>query len=110
MTTITAVRFDTSNQTLQQDLKAAVDGYFVRTGEPRTGNAKMYRKAAILVVAWVLLQSLLVSGVLPALVAWPLCLLMGVVMAVTGFNIGHDAIHGAFSTKAWANALGSDGP
>lgn len=101
------VRFDTSNQALQQELKAAVDGYFARSGQGRGANAAMYRKAAILVVSWIFLQALLVSGVLPAIVAWPLCLLMGVVMAVTGFNIGHDAIHGAFSNKAWINALGA---
>lgn len=53
----------------------------------------------------VALTALLVSGALPALVAWPLAGVLGVFMAAMGFNVGHDAIHGAFSDNPRVNAL-----
>ena len=34
-----------------------------------------------------------------------IALLLGVICGLIGFNIGHDAIHGGYSTKGWVNNL-----
>jgi len=99
------VRFESSDQRLQQALRAAVDGYFTKTGQKKSANATMWAK----VIFWLGLGgglfALLVSGVLPPLVAWPVALFFGVVIAGVGFNVGHDAIHGALSETPWVNRL-----
>jgi linoleoyl-CoA desaturase len=102
---ITRVRFDTSDQRLQQDLKATVDDYFLRTGLPRTASAGMWWKAAFWIGGLAALLALGMSGVLPPLGALVVAAVAGVFMAAMGFNVGHDAIHGAFSSKPWVNNL-----
>jgi linoleoyl-CoA desaturase len=103
-TSLTKVRFDAADH-LQQDLKARVDAYFNYAGVPRTANAGQWAKAAFFVGGTAALFAVLVSGALPALAALPVAALLGVFMAATGFNVGHDAIHGAFSSRSWVNAL-----
>jgi linoleoyl-CoA desaturase len=51
------------------------------------------------------LMGLVFSGVLPALAALPLTMLMGLVVAGLGFNIAHDAVHGAYSSHRWVNRV-----
>ncbi len=103
--TITKVRFDSHDQRLQQDLKATVDDYFRRTGLPRTASAGMWAKAVFWIGGLAALAGVLVSGVLSPLIALPVAALLGVFMAGMGFNVGHDAIHGAFSRRPWVNSL-----
>lgn len=101
----TRVRFDTTDMSLQQELKARVDGWFLDQGLKKTATPAMWGKAVFWVGGVVALTALLVSGALPALVAWPLAGVLGVFMAAMGFNVGHDAIHGAFSDNPRVNAL-----
>jgi len=101
----TKVRFDTTDQSLQHDLKARVDAYFDYTGLPRTADAGQWAKAVFFIGGTVALLAVLASGALPAVVAIPVAVLLGVFMAAMGFNVGHDAIHGAFSQRPWVNAV-----
>jgi linoleoyl-CoA desaturase len=99
------VRFGAGDRALQEELRARVDAYFVAAGTKKTANAAMVAKTAFWLLAAVTLFAVVSSGVLPALAAWPLAALLGVVMAAVGFNVGHDAIHGAWSEKPWVNRL-----
>lgn len=90
---------------LRDDLREAVDGYFARTGQRKTANAAMAVKGAVWIAAAAALYATLITGALPPLVSWPLAALLGVVMAGVGFNVGHDAIHGALSSRPWVNRL-----
>jgi linoleoyl-CoA desaturase len=99
------VRFNSADQRLQQDLKSRVDAYFAYTGLKRTATPSMWAQAVFWMGGTAALLALLSSGALPALVAWPLAGLLGVFMAATGFNVGHDAIHGAFSNNRMINGL-----
>lgn len=99
------VRFASDDRALQDELRDRVDAYFVERGLKKTANAAMVTKTVFWLAAAAGLFVVLVSGALPALVAWPLAALLGVVMAAVGFNVGHDAIHGAWSDKPWVNRL-----
>ncbi len=100
-------RFDAHDDRLLRALRERVDAYFSERGLSKHADARMVAKTVFFLGGnWALL-ALLSSGSLPALAALPLCLLLGVLLAGIGFNVGHDAIHGAYSKHHWVNkALG----
>ena len=102
---MTQVRFTATDQRLQHDLKARVDAYFDYTGLPRTATTSMWLLSGFWMGGTAAVLGLLVSGVLPAWLAWPVAGVLGLFMAATGFNVGHDAIHGAFSSSRLINGL-----
>ena len=67
------------------------------------GNNKLYIKAAIQVLSSIILYVTLVFFTPPAWIAVPLCLLLGVNLAVIGFNIMHEGGHQSFSKYKWMN-------
>jgi linoleoyl-CoA desaturase len=99
------IRFDTSDLRLTHELKERVDAHFTARGLSRHADARMAAKSVFFFGSVVAVLALLVTGVVPAVGALLLCLLLGVLNAGVGFNIGHDAIHGAYSDKPWLNAL-----
>lgn len=100
-----AVRFDTTNMALTHELKDRVDAYFDGKGLSKHADSRMVRKSVFFFGSVVAVLAVLVSGVVPAGLAVFLCLLLGVLNAAIGFNIGHDAIHGSYSDKPWVNAI-----
>jgi linoleoyl-CoA desaturase len=104
-TAVARVRFDTTDMRLQHELKARVDAYFQQQGLAKTATPTMWAHAVFWVVGSAALAGILMAGVLPPLLAWPLAAVLGVFLAGMGFNVGHDAIHGAFSPHPWVNAL-----
>ena len=88
-------------------LKARVDEYFEQQGLDRHANGAMIAKTLFWIGATVLLYVAAVFGGLPGALALALCGLFGFTIVCIGFNVGHDAIHGAYSAKPWVNkALG----
>lgn len=90
---------------LQQALRARVDRWFAETGRSKHADWRMKLKVALYLSATAGLFALLSSGVLPGLAALGVCLLLGLVLAGVGFNVGHDAIHGSFSARPWVNKV-----
>ncbi len=97
--------FESRDHRLQQALRERVDAYFAESGRSPHANAEMVGKTVFFLAAAAGSLALLVSGVLPALVALPVCLFLGALLAGIGFNVGHDAIHGAWSSRPWVNRL-----
>jgi linoleoyl-CoA desaturase len=94
---------DSGGAVFQTALKQKVENYFLN--KERTGNLKLFTKAAIIIVS---ATSLHLSPYLFSLtLGWFILLSIkrGCMMAFAGFNIGHDAIHGSFSKKKWVNKL-----
>ena len=91
----------------QRDLRTRVDAWFAAEGLDRGANAFMWLKSAF----WLLLAygSLLSAGLAPvsAPTAIALYLLAGFGMAAVGFNVAHDATHGATSNNKLINTLAS---
>src|SRR5688572_26665286 len=95
------VSFNSRNTEFYTELKKSVDKYFTDNKIKKTGNWKLYLKAASLVPAAIALYIILLTidfSVVPGIV---LSSLLGFILASVGFNIMHDACHGSYSSKKW---------
>ncbi|MBO0936012.1 acyl-CoA desaturase [Fibrella sp. HMF5335] len=82
-----------------------VDAYFARRGESPHANGAMWGKAVFFLAIYGAIYGLMLSnqfGVWPML---GLAVALGCFAAFVGFNVSHDAIHGAFSARSWVNQL-----
>ncbi|HTF19937.1 MAG TPA: acyl-CoA desaturase [Chryseolinea sp.] len=84
-------------------LRKRVDGHFVEGRINTHGNGKLYIKAAIQVLSSVILYVTLVFFTPPVWIALALCLLLGLNLAVLGFNVMHEGGHQSFSKHQWIN-------
>src|ERR1035438_2623438 len=99
------VSFTNKDNSFHQELKRSVDLYFSSKHINKTGNWKLFIKTATLVPAAVAVYILLLLIHFPAFVGVVLCTLLGFILASIGFNIMHDANHGAYSKRPWVNTL-----
>jgi linoleoyl-CoA desaturase len=101
------VTFQKNQTTFYATLKQRVDEYFNATHQRKTGNFELYLKTAVLLPLAVALFfcSIYFYAVLPVWALITMCAVLGATLASIGFNIMHDACHGAYSTKSWVNDL-----
>ncbi len=89
----------------QRDLRARVDAYFTEHGLSKTATPLMWAKT----VFWLGLAfgALFVAQYvsMPGPLSWLLWMAAGAGFAGVGFNVSHDAIHGATSTDKRVNDL-----
>ena len=99
------VKFSRSAGTdFYQTLKARVNDYFESKNLSRHSNAPMVVKTITLILVYLLPYFLVVTqAVTNPWLVFSLWALMGVGMAGVGFNVMHDANHGAYSRHAWVN-------
>jgi len=89
-------------------LKKRVDAYFKENNVKKTANGLMYFKVVFYAGGLAASYLALLLGNFPLAVQYGLWIVMGLLMACIGLNLCHDAIHGSFSNKKWANnALGA---
>ncbi|MBL7812782.1 MAG: acyl-CoA desaturase [Bacteroidetes bacterium] len=91
-----------------QELRTEVDTWFRSRGVAKTGDIRLYFKTAVIVLFTPLLFVLALWTGLPV---WAsiLCFgLMGLGHALAGFNIMHDACHGAFHANPKVNNFMGD--
>ncbi len=88
-----------------QTLHQRVNEYFKKTGKTRRADGHMVFKTVFFITGTVLLYSLVVFGGLTPLQLIPVVMLLGAFKAFVAFNVGHDAIHGSYSSKKWVNKL-----
>ncbi|CCH02413.1 linoleoyl-CoA desaturase [Fibrella aestuarina BUZ 2] len=84
-------------------LRERVDAYFAGKALSPHANGAMWAKAVFFLAGYVLLYALLISGQFGV---WPMlgfAIGLGVFAACIGFNVSHDALHGAFSAIPWVN-------
>ena len=97
--------FNTTDTAFKVDLRERVDAYFSSTGKSRHADGRMIAKTIVYLSVGAGLLALLFSGVLPALAALPVTLVLGLVVAGIGFNVGHDAVHGSYSGHRKVDAV-----
>jgi linoleoyl-CoA desaturase len=97
-------KFDNSHALLFPTLKARVDAYFNGVRHP-AGNRKLYFKALLQVAAAFALYVALVFYTPPALISIVLCVILGIDLALIGFNVMHEGGHQSFSKYAWLNKV-----
>ncbi|MEJ1238064.1 acyl-CoA desaturase [Chryseolinea sp. T2] len=99
-------KFDNSHQQLFPPLKKKVDEYFSGVRHP-AGNQKLYVKASLQVGMAISLYVLLVFFTPPAWISVGLCVVLGILLSLIGFNVMHEGGHQSFSRHAWLNKLSS---
>ena len=99
------VTFNNKNNAFYTSLKTRVENYFTSNNIKRTGNWKLYSKALILVGSAAVIYIVLLTVSMPPLPAILLSCLLGSILASIGFNMMHDACHGSYSSRKWANKL-----
>lgn len=86
-------------------LKEKVDQYFEDKGAERTGNTRLFLKTSVQVFCALSLYSILVFISPATWLAILLAVLLGINLAVLGFNVMHEGGHQSFSNHAWLNSL-----
>ena len=85
------------------EVKERVASYF--EGCSTSANASMVWKTLLMLSLTFGSYALLLSNQLPAWSLIPVCILMGVGTAGIGLGVAHDALHGAYSSRAWVNRM-----
>ncbi len=86
-------------------LRERVDGYFKTKKIPTTANGLMIFKTIFHLVCEFGLFAAILLGDFSYETKYILWSIMGLFVATVAVNIGHDAIHGAYSKKKWVNQL-----
>ena len=96
----------TNNTEFVKELRARVNAYFEEKKISRHGNKAMTTKTIVMFSMFVIPYFVIISGLVLHPVAFiGLWIVMGFGMAGIGLNIGHDAIHGSYSSKFRINKL-----
>jgi linoleoyl-CoA desaturase len=98
------LKFTTSNnKEFGVTLNERVEEYFSKNNISKSANAAMVFKSLFHISMWAGAWYLIVfGGFSPAVnyILWPV---LGFFLAMAAVNIGHDAIHGAYSKHEWIN-------
>ena len=89
----------------QAELRRRVDAYFKNTGKRSRDLPTMYVKSAFILAWYGVSYYLLVFHQNTWLESVLLATSLGLAMAGIGFNVAHDACHGAFSKRPFVNEL-----
>src|SRR5690349_12705833 len=98
-------KFSNVPHSFHSELKKRIANYFEEVGTSPTGNYKLFIKAVILMVTFVLIYIHLVFFTPSVFFAIAECVLLGGVVAAIGFNVMHDGAHGSFSKYKWLNSV-----
>ncbi|PKK36191.1 acyl-CoA desaturase [Siphonobacter sp. SORGH_AS_0500] len=102
----TKVKFVNSDRsTFFVTARQRVDAYFKENNLSTHANGAMWFKALFFLGGYVALYTLIISNQFSTSVMLGMVVLLGMFAAFIGFNVSHDALHGAFSSKAWVNRL-----
>jgi linoleoyl-CoA desaturase len=94
-----------SSETFFSRLKEKVDNYFEDKQIERTGNVRLYLKSIFQVLTALALYIVLVYFTPSAWLAFSVATLLGINLAMLGFNIMHEGGHQSFSKYRWLNSL-----
>ncbi|GAB3702191.1 acyl-CoA desaturase [Spirosoma flavus] len=84
-------------------LRGRVDAYFTQQAISPHANRAMWAKALFFLIGYGLIYGLILSDQFGIWTMLGLVALLGVFAACIGFNVSHDALHGAFSAHSWVN-------
>ena len=98
-------KFSNVSQSFHSELKKRIADYFSQSGKSPTGNAHLYVKAGVLLLALSALYIHLVFYTPATWLAVIECIAFGIFTAAVGFNVMHDGGHGSFSRSRLVNKM-----
>lgn len=100
------VKFIPSSKTdFSKVLKSRVDEYFIKNNISKYGNAEMFSKSAILILAYLVPFAVIMVFKIDFPLSILLWILMGISVSGIGMSVMHDANHGSYSQNKKINAL-----
>lgn len=93
------------NSSFQSELQRRVNEFFQRSGKWQRDCPRMYLKTFLILTCFAISYVALVWFCTHWLYSVPLTIMLGLATAAIGFNIQHDAGHGAYSQWGWVNKL-----
>jgi linoleoyl-CoA desaturase len=96
------LRFDGDDE-FQREVRRRVTAHLRAAGRRERGGYRMYTKTGIILSIFASLYLLLVLAATTWWQALPLAGALGLSIVAIGFNIMHDASHGAYSEHRWVN-------
>ena len=97
------VTFCKKNTAFYNDLKVSVEQYFTGNNIRKTGDWRLYTKAAVLIPSALAIYLFLLAFQYSPLLGVFLSGVFGFILASIGFNVMHDACHSSYSSKKWVN-------
>lgn len=94
---------DRGKSTFLTTLKERVETYFKNSHLSRHANKFMVFKTVLFLTLMPLFYILIITGIFPLFVQLLLAMVLGMTMAFIGFNVCHDALHGAYSSNKKVN-------
>jgi len=95
----------TGDNSFQLEVRRRVIAHLRATGRPERGGSEMYAKTGIILASFAAVYVLLVFFATAWWQALPLAIALGLCIVAVGFNIMHDANHGAYSDRRWLNRV-----
>lgn len=86
-------------------LRERVNAYFKDNNISTYANTEMIVRSVLIVIAWVGTYFLLLLGNFTFGISLAIWAILGALIALVSVNIGHDAIHGAYTKKKWLKDL-----
>ncbi|SMG08907.1 fatty acid desaturase family protein [Sphingobacterium psychroaquaticum] len=99
------IKFNNVNTVFSKALKEKANAYFKSTLKDKTGDKRIFTKAAILLTVFFLIYGILVFVQPHWIISVLLCVVFGINFAAIGFNIMHDAGHNSFSSNKKLNTV-----
>lgn len=88
-----------------KELRMRVDHYFVQNNISKFANRPMVFKSIFFFTTWLGSYLVLILGKQTFEINLIFWIILGFSIAFICVNVGHDAIHGAYSSKKWVNQL-----
>ncbi|QJW91703.1 acyl-CoA desaturase [Spirosoma taeanense] len=103
---VSTVKFtNTGRSQFFSTVRKRVDTYFTENNVSPNANGAMWTKAIFFLTGYGLLYGLILSNQFGGWAMLGMAMLLGTFAAFIGFNVAHDAVHGAFSRHGWVNRL-----
>ena len=101
---VSSIKFiDSANSLFFATVKERVDRYFKMNNISKKANRAMVIKTMVYLFLFVAFYAVILLEVLPLHLNLVMAMGLGILMALIGFNICHDALHGSYSNKKWVN-------
>lgn len=94
---------DHEKSTFSATLKSRVETYFKSSHISKHANNLMVFKTVFFLSLMLLFYVLIIATPLPLSIKLTLAILLGMTMSFVGFNVCHDALHGAYSSNKSVN-------
>ncbi|MEX2594957.1 MAG: acyl-CoA desaturase [Anditalea sp.] len=95
---------DSANSLFFATVKKRIEGYFKRNNISKRANQEMVVKTMVYLFLFIGFYAVILLNVLPLYLTLLMAIGLGIIMALIGFNICHDALHGSYSNKKWVNS------